>query len=324
MVKLNLQANTTERRRAALEEKFRKFEMRTRKEEMKEVQKVWVAAITYAGSVLVFHHKFENRKVPPTQALHIRSESALKFLTLTCLCVGVILRKRSAIRKRRALVVLRRLSPYVAKWTIRKRKQCREEIASFFEKAMTQDVVYQLMRRWVRNLLMVQRAVKQFLTSRKLMYATLKHTWNLTEVEIHKNLAKSKAFQTDFAYEGLSSIPEVVKDYYLRGGLQQKFIAYFEEVKKYRTECERLRKLHQENSLETAAEAILLGLKPEDLYYEVPLPPVFTVYLTKSDVKGLILEAETNRLNWDKIMQKNKNARLHRTTIATDRSRSSH
>lgn len=303
-----------QRRKAALEDKLRRFEMRMNKEELGKVQRRWVTALTYVGVMMLFHVKFQSRK-----ALHIRSQAHLKFLMLICMSLGVILRKRLAIRKRRALAVLQDISPFVARWVLRHKQKMRESITSFVERTMMQDVIYQLMRRWVRNLLLVQRAVKQFLGRRKLLYAMLKQTWNLTEAEIHKNLLKSRNPNTELAYEGLSSIPEVIKNYYLRTGLQRKFITYYKEVVKYNEECARIRRRAQETQLETAARAVMLGVTPEEVGLKLPSPPVCAVFLTRSDIKALILDAETNRLHWDKIMQKNRNSRSTRSTALSSK-----
>ena len=314
IVKFNLQSSVTQRRKTALEDKFRRYEMRMNKDALKLAQRKWVAVVTYVGSLNVLFVKFGNRK-----ALHIRSQAQLKFLMLLSLTLGVILRKRLFIRKRRALVVLKRISPFVARWLLHHKQSMREGITSFIERTMMQDVIYQLMRRWVRNLLLVQRAVRLFLGERKLLYAVLKQTWNLTEAEIHKNLLKSRGSNAELAFEGLSSIPEVIKDYYLRAGLQRKFINYYKEVIKYKEECERIRCKAEENRIETAARAIMLGVTPEEVEVKMPQPPVCSVFLTRNDIKALILDAETNRLHWDKIMQKNRHSRSSRSTAISSK-----
>ena len=288
--------------------------MRMNKEELSKVQKRWLILLTYAGAMMLFHVKFENRK-----ALHLRSQRHLKFLMLICMSLGVVLRKRLAIRKRQALTVLKRIAPFVARWLLRHKQKMRESITSFVERTMMQDVIYQLMRRWIRNLLIVQRAVRHFLGGRKLLYAMLKQTWNLTEAEIHKNLIKSRNPNTELAYEGLSSIPEVIKDYYLRTGMQRKFSAYYKEVVRYTEECAWIRRRAEETRLETAARAIMLGVTPEEVGLKLPPRPLFAVFLTRSDIKTLILDAETNRLHWDKIIQKNRHTRSSRSTAISSK-----
>lgn len=314
LYKLNLQASVVQRRKTALEDKQRRFEMRMNKEELGKVQRRWVTALTCAGVLSLLHVKFVSRK-----ALHLRSQAHLKFVMLICMSLGVILRKRLAIRKRQALAVLKRISPFVARWLVRHKQKMRESITNFVERTMMQDVIYQLMRRWVRNLLLVQRAVRHFLGGRKLLYAMLKQTWNLTEADIHKNLLKSRNPHTELAYEGLSSIPEVIKNFYLRTGLQRKFTAYYKEVVKYNDECAWIRRKTEETRLETAAKAVMLGVTPEDVSLKLPSPPVCAVFLTRNDIKALILDAESNRLNWDKIMQKNRNTRSSRSTALSSK-----
>ena len=84
------------------------------------------------------------------------------------------------------------------------------------------------------------------------------------------------------------------------------------ELNKYREECKRITAVHNEESLELAAEAVLTGTPVEEKALVLPKPPLYNLYLTKSDLKVLIVEAEVNRINWDRLSARPRPGRTYR------------
>ena len=187
---------------------------------------------------------------------------------------------------------------------LRARKEYyRKLISALAEKAMTQEIMFHLMTRWLWRLRRVQKAIKTFLAMRRLYYMHTKMNWALAEISLHQASAKTRTFATDLL-EGKKSTPDKIKEYYIRFCIQKKMIRYFFDVRNYKRTCKELQSDHDEKRLEKEAEMVLKGeysIEEEELV--LPPAPVLNLQLTKDDFREMIAEAEKNRLNWDQIQQ---------------------
>lgn len=315
IAKSTLMETIKQRRKVALEDKFRRFEWRRNKTEVLEVGKNWISALLVMDVMVSFHHKYETRK-----ELHVRSRYALLFLTVMSLSLGVILRRLKKMRIRRSVQVISRLLvPAARRWVRFRSNHYQSLIVSLVEKAITQDIIFQLMVRWLGQLHKVQIATRRFLARRRLMYIQAKMGWAIAEVSLKKN-AKSRVFATEVFEK--PSIPDKVKEYYIRTSIQKKSLAFFSELAKYRRICEKAARQYEALRCERQAELIMRGEAGEEeeaLYF--PTPPVLFLGLTKDDFKAMIVEAEKNRLNWDKIASLGQVTEKRKSLKSDDRKR---
>lgn len=315
IAKSTLMESIKHRRQLALEDKFRRFEWRRNRTEVMEVGKSWISALLVLDVMVSIRHKYEHRK-----ELHIRSRYALLFLTVTSLSIGVILRRLKRIRTRRSLEVISRLLVPVAKqWVSSRSSQYKALIVSLVEKAITQDIIFQLMVRWLAQLRRAQTAIRRFLARRRLMYIQAKMGWAIAEVSLKKN-SKSRTFATDVFEK--PSIPDKVKEHYIRAYIQKKSLVFFNELAKYRRFCEKVSQQYEARRCERQAEQVMRGeVRETDEEVSLPAPPVLFLGLTKDDFKAMIVEAEKNRLNWDKIANAGQVAEKRKSLKFDDRKR---
>ena len=274
------------RRQQALEEKFRRYEWRVRIEEVREVQKSWVQVMTYGCWLQTMWVQFRERK-----DLHQRSDRVLKSLALLSKCIGVIMCKLKRLRLQHSYTTIQRYTPFIKRWLRKAESQHRLTITNSIEYCLTQELMTQLMVRWLGKLRVVQRTIRSFLKTRRLFYIQGKMSWALTEVSMLKTSAKSRTFATEY-FEGRASIPDKIKEYYIRLCVQKKLIRFFYEMRNYKKLCAEIK---TEYAAQHAGE-----IPDSDAF---PPVPSLCLTLSKEEFKELIMEAERNRLNWDKIQR---------------------
>jgi len=315
IAKSSLMESIKQRRQLAMEDKFRRFEWRRNKTEVMEIGKNWVSALLVLDLVVAIQHRYQARK-----ELHVRSRYALLFLTVMSISVGVILRRLKKMRTRRSIQVISRLLvPAAKRWVHIRSTQYQSLIVNLVEKAMTQDVIFQLMVRWLGQLHKVQVAIRRFLARRRLMYIQAKMGWAIAEVSLKKN-AKSRVFATEIFEK--PSIPDKVKEHYIRAYIQKKSLAFFSDLAKYRRICEKVARQYEARRCERQAEMIMRGeAGEEEEGLLLPASPVLFLGLMKDDFKVMIVEAEKNRLNWDKIASLGPTPEKRKSLKSNDRKR---
>jgi hypothetical protein len=151
------------------------------------------------------------------------------------------------------------------------------------------------------------------------MYIQAKMGWAIAEVSLRKN-SKSRTFATDVFEK--PSIPDKVKEHYIRAYIQKKSLVFFIELAKYRRFCEKVSQQYEARRCERQAEQVMRGeVRETDEEVSLPAPPVLFLGLTKDDFKAMIVEAEKNRLNWDKIANAGQIAEKRKSLKSDDRKR---
>lgn len=287
--KAQLLQSVTARRKSLYEAKMQRFELRMQREELRRVRVTWTQVLTLSGTVTVLWVHFQGRK-----QLKLRAQAVLKLLLLLSLTIGRFLRILLKIRKKRALYVLKALQPFAALWMIKKKQTFREVIVQSIERTLTQEVIYNLHRRWMRSLLRVQRAIRHFVACRRVLYLTSRQVWTQLEANLQKKQSKSRA-----DIDGtLLIVPERVRDSYLRQAVRKKSVAFFKALEKYQAECVRITDKHREEKLDLAAQAIMSGEPLPSPRLCLPQAPLFLLYLSKRTIETLILDANAHRFQW--------------------------
>jgi hypothetical protein len=287
--KAKLVQSVIARRKSLYEAKMQRFELRMQREELQTVRVCWTETVTISGTITVLWLHLQGRK-----QLKLRAQEVLKHLLLISMTIGRFLRMLLKVRKRRALYVLKALQPFAAMWMIKKKQSFREVIAQSIERTLTQEVIYNLHRRWMRSLLLVQRAIRHFVTCRRVLYATLRLVWTNQET----NLLKKQLKLRPDAEGALLLVPERVRDSYLRQAVRRKCVAFFKAFDKYQAECLRIADKHREERLDRAAQMILSGSPQASPRLCLPQAPLFHLYIPKQTIETLILDANAHRFQW--------------------------
>ena len=151
LLRTEIVESTRRRREEDLDNKLRRFQWRMKADEISKGKNRWAGLVCAVSALSLWMRKHAVRKVTCTQALHERSQRVLKLLLQVSTCVGKICVRLRHRRRLCALAVLRRLCPFVARWTIAHRKALLERIALTIESSISQDIIYGVIARWKRR-----------------------------------------------------------------------------------------------------------------------------------------------------------------------------
>mmetsp|Transcript_9041 Transcript_9041/g.9011 ORF Transcript_9041/g.9011 Transcript_9041/m.9011 type:complete len:134 (+) Transcript_9041:368-769(+) len=103
------------------------------------------------------------------------------------------------------------------------------------------------------------------------------------------------------AVQGHSSIPEPVKDFFIKTNLKLRRDAYIEELKTYKKICKGLRDEYEKTRYKREADAALNNAKIEEL--KLPPKPQPNYVFSEQDFRKMINETEQKRGEWEEIIK---------------------
>lgn len=143
------------------ESKQRRFEYKIKKEEIFKIFKAWVLVDTICGWSFAIHRKFVFRK-----DLHLRSQAVLLRLLVLCIACGKFKRLLRKIKIRRAKRTFNRIQAPALHWINQKKSNYRTQIVDLCEKAISKEVMFNLMASFVRKTVYLQRTMRAVMISR--------------------------------------------------------------------------------------------------------------------------------------------------------------
>ncbi|CAG9320349.1 unnamed protein product [Blepharisma stoltei] len=292
-----LQSIKTERK-DRLDEKFKKFELRMRKNEVFQVRLSWISVISLFGSATIMRYKLKKKII-----LRRRVMSSLKWLRQISKCVGkfVILGKK--IRRLRANRILRiYMLIHVKRWLKNRRQRNLNTIINVFESSITSSVMLKTMFKWQQKLYTIQRGLKKFILIKRTLYDIWVERWNEAENEIFEKSSarktKKKKTHKKSKKAGTTSIPEEIKQIYIRNYIRKQVKKYNEEYQTYVAEVKALN-LH----IETQLKKVSAWDDSELNFPDRPQPPNISLELTKELLIEMIHTAERERTKWSQLKE---------------------
>ncbi|CAG9318086.1 unnamed protein product [Blepharisma stoltei] len=288
-------------RQEQLAEKFKKLDMRMRKNEVFKVRLSWIAIFTMFGSANVIRVKLK-RKIQ----LRRRAMATLKWLRQVSKCVGKIAILGRKIRRIRANRVLQfHLVNRAKRWLKKRRERNMNTIVNMIETSITSSVMLKTMFSWQQKLYAIQRGMKRFIMMKRTYYFVWLNKWNETEHEIfEKNPVRKgkrrKTIKEKTQKTGASSIPEEIKEIYIREYARKRVKEYNEKYHRYVIETQNLNEY-----IETHLKGIGSWNSEIDkiTYPSRPIAPNISSELTKDLMSEMIHSAERDRMKWSQIIE---------------------
>ncbi|CAG9321520.1 unnamed protein product [Blepharisma stoltei] len=291
------------------ESKQRRFEFKLKRDEVTKIYKSWIALNVVFGWAADANVKYLHRK-----DLHERSQGVLKQLMILCLAVGKFKRLHKRVKVIQAIRTFRRMKAPAVKWVKNIKNHHRSRICELAERALSKDVMFNLMAAFIRTVIFIQRTMRCIVKQRQ-QGLMIKHLlWNKVEYRMYvehcvkkhtlpkSELDKRISFQ---AIQGRSSIPVPVKEFVIKQNLKLRRDAYMESLKNYKKTCQQLKENYEKTRYKREADAALYSRKVEEL--QLPSKPQPSYVFSEQDFRKMINETEQKRGEWDEIIKKTQN-----------------
>lgn len=268
-------------------EKMRKYELRLRKREINEVSACWgVMSVIFISSIHM--HNLIHYRIN----LHSRSHRLLVRLTVIMRAFGKFLKIKSTMRTRISSAIINKFYGSIRLWVKKRRNHHLQVILEVIENSAASNFMFRLMAKWHSKIIYIQRKLRASLQYIKIRNSVLKMNWNRVEAHLYQNAIKKRKLMNIIEpslLQGTFTIPNFVKEYYIRNKLKQRVRDHMREMYFYRQQCSAI--LSSANS------------KGDRYYYkakiELPPKPVSRYYITKEEYKYMIQDALKNRLKWE-------------------------
>lgn len=277
-----------------------------------QVVVAWTMLMSCVAVTKELKHRHHNRVVRCMQTRKQRAEGFLKTLMSTCLAVGRFKFVLYRIRIKKAIYVLSRLVPYIGRFLLSRRKHFSSILTHVVEQSLTQSLMCRFMLAWkqkvmANQLLLIQREWRKALKYRSALYIIMRAKWRIAETELsylQRKVSRPRKTRSldleNVVLKGSSTIPDEVKDFFIKQHIRKLTNDFYTALKHYRQEAPHIREKVQHEFYRRQAAALLKG---ED-FQEVPsMPPMPRLCLTvsKDTMKQLITLALDRRLEWNHI-----------------------
>mmetsp|Transcript_9040 Transcript_9040/g.9009 ORF Transcript_9040/g.9009 Transcript_9040/m.9009 type:complete len:117 (-) Transcript_9040:340-690(-) len=99
--------------------------------------------------------------------LHERSQGVLKRLMIICMAVGKFKRLHKKVKMIQAVRTFKRMKAPAIKWVKNIKKLHRSRICELAEKALSKDVIFNLMAAFIRTVIFIQRTMRCIVKQRQ-------------------------------------------------------------------------------------------------------------------------------------------------------------
>lgn len=183
----------------------------------------------------------------------------------------------------------------------------KEGVVDVIETSLTRRMMFRLHACWHHKVLIIQRGIRKLLSGRKLLKLCWRIEWNQMEKRTQsqkKIVMRSKRRLEEVI--GATSIPDEVKDYYMRQFILKRVRQYIQDLSNYQTECTRLKYIFQRRKTELEFHA--WGKKIE-LRLVLPPPPEKNYRMNLEDYREMIKDAISYRNKWDNLIESRPNSK---------------
>jgi len=269
------------------QDKYRKFQLRINK--YQEVKKTWVLFMCTVGLARSIKSKLKYKKL-----LKLRTNHRLQWLFNISRAVGKFKCLLISIREKKAFATLRVLmKPLLKVWVESKEKQLASVIAQTTQKVLSGPKMFYVAYLYKSKVLSLQRNLRRLFQVTRSRMTALRKFWCKVDLEMLPSNKPNKNLEQRL------SIPNEVRDYYLRKYLNTRIKDYLENKNYFWRNKRQIDKDFFEERAQKELEAFIAGQKIE--YKSGPSAPVLSLYSDKASMKELIQTAEKKRYLWDKI-----------------------
>jgi hypothetical protein len=224
--------------------------------------------------------------------LHSRSHRLHVRLTVLMRAFGKFLKIKSRMRTRISSTIINKFYGSIRLWVKKRRDHHLEVILEVTQDSAASNFMFRLMSKWHSKVIFIQRKLRASLQYIKIRNSVLRMNWNSVEAHLYQNAIKKRKLLSSIEpslLQGIFTIPNFVKEYYIRSKLKQRVRDHMRDMYLYRQQCSAI--LSMANSTEG------------EYYYtakiELPPKPVSRYYITKEEYKYMIQDALKNKLKWE-------------------------
>ena len=316
-------------KRKSLEDKFRKFEYRVRKDEFMQVKQTWWRTFMVMSFAAIAYHKTRSYRVIYIQKYKQRSN--LIFGVIKVL-VNVLVKFRRTLRNfrtKRAIGMLAPFRKYVRRWVANRRAKFATVIVDACEQMELGSLLFRVIAGWRLNVtfiqvLKIQRCIRRFLAVQKARKLVLNKFWDkeskflyaLVNLNNPGQRRSSLTVPKKLTLNDEASLPDAFKEKYIISYIRFKFkeliLNYFE----YDHVCKAILAKFQKNYRYLRINAIM-ERKNTDIKPEYPPKPRMNLYRDKAKFHQVIQEAFMRKISGsrrmslcpnDKLLLSSKNA----------------
>ncbi|OMJ91438.1 hypothetical protein SteCoe_6018 [Stentor coeruleus] len=226
-----------------LSEKLRKFEWRMTKEEVFIVQISWAAYISSVGMMTILRLAGYVRK-----ARRIRSGRILRKFTLMTRYLARFLLLLSVVRKKIVTRRIMNLSVPFEKYAENDILTKKKMIQGIFDKSRDMPVIIHLMAKWKKNIVMIQRNIRNMKKISKARKLVLGMLWERTLESIQKTRINEKIHRS-MTIDRIYIMPSLIKEKFIKRFMKDTFTDYAKERRIYAQTLKNL-KNQEQNSKE--------------------------------------------------------------------------
>jgi hypothetical protein len=179
--------------------------------------------------------------------------------------------------------------------------QFSEAVIEVIETSLTRRMLFKLHACWYSKVLILQRGIRKLLAGRRILKLFWRVEWNQMEKRsLPQKKLTAKRRLSVIQVCGATSIPDQVKDFYIKKFILKRVREYIQALRLHHAECKRLNHLFQRRRRELEIQA--WGKKIE---FKITLPPSpqKNYRMGLEDYRELIKEALSNRTDWESIIK---------------------
>ncbi|CAG9321084.1 unnamed protein product [Blepharisma stoltei] len=276
-----------------IEDKQRRLIMKVKRAQVSHIVKAWCILLIVASWNTEATYKIKYRK-----DLHARSQKVLKMLFIMCKSIGKFKILAQRARSNLAVKKLQILSKPIHIHLKHIKVAYKNRITDVFERTLMSDTLFQLMAWWRNRLIFIQRTWKHMHIEKKTSMIIRKTIWNKVEYKMHREqLVKMRKYSKDELHKpieqkailGNSTIPDEVKEFYIKMKLKERLNEFLVELEKYKHACKFITEKNRSEGIEL----------------EFPEKPVRNYVLLDHDFRHMIIQCIEKRSEWPRIMGDN-------------------
>lgn len=256
--KSNLEEMKKEAASKKYSQKMSKFEWRLRSTEIQYVRKSWgclLIAFGFASGIksLILNKLSRNKRI-------IKNFRLLSWL---CRFVGKIMLKLKKYRWNSLIKAIDKHSSYLKTWVDKRKTLYKQLVFNIIDKALMGDYMTDLMRRFVKNIKIIQHHIRSILKIKRA------RNWGLTILfnKLEKQIAQSRGGKRTLKGKTVQiNIEDEVRRYYIHAAQEftEKMKTFKEQQKAYE---ENQNKVVDEKTLMISFEAMEVPQRPKFLLY---------------------------------------------------------
>lgn len=297
-----IELRLTEKRKS-LEDKFRKFEYRVRKDEFMQVKQTWWRSIIILSFATIAFKKARGYHVIYMQIYKQRSSFMFGVIKIIVKVLARFRRTLRDFRTKRSIGMLAPFRKYVRRWVVKRRASFTNTIVDTFEQMEYGSLLFRVIAAWRLNVtfnqvLKIQRTIRRFLSVQRARKLVLLKFWDRESEVLYAsfNMNTSSRRRSSVMVPKNSTLHNQVflsdafKTKYIVSYISFKFkeliLNYFE----YDHVCKDIFIKFQKNYRYLRISALNEGKNP-DIKPEYPPKPRLNLYKDKAKFHKIIQEA---------------------------------